>query len=388
MADGLDGELELEHGPGASLLRSIVASAMNFFSVGDQVLDVAFPTWPRPAVHGDRHARRRGGHLRRESDAVEEGLDGRPVDLEPHDRPGGAAPLLSRERRLSDEARLVEVNQPAEAHLERRVFLRLDQRLLAAREIDVDQQQPGLDPRDVEREHPRGPHVERLAARHQGVPHLSPRRPTGSRSRNRGRPCSRSARSRRGRRRSCPRVTRKYLSFSMSASATRFAAAARGRPLEGERRDLLGDVLDLDLHPDRVLAEPAQRRVRGRPAVDVLLEARDGPVVDGLAVLVAPGRVDDLPDGDLPEVARDDPVDEPRRVAPGEPVLVQGRDVDQRRGVADRVVLVLVVRLVRGDGVVARPLAVAQALAERERLLVDRGSDRQTSPRWSAARII
>ena len=39
----------------------------------------------------------------------------------------------------------------------------------------------------------------------------------------------------------------------------------------------------------------------------------------------------------------------------------------------------LVVRLVGADGVVARPLAVVQALAERERALVDGGSDRHAA---------
>ena len=54
------------------------------------------------------------------------------------------------------------------------------------------------------------------------------------------------------------------------------------------------------------------------------------------------------------------PVDQPRGVRPGDQVLVERRDVDERRGVADGVVLVLVVRLVRADGVVAGPLAVVR----------------------------
>ena len=141
-----------------------------------------------------------------------------------------------------------------------------------------------------------------------------------------------------------------------------------------------------NVEAERVLLEPAQGRIGRRPAVDVLLQARDGPVVDHLALLVAPRRVDDLADGDLAHVPRDDPIDEARRVAPRDPVLVEGRDVDQRRGVADRVVLVLVVRLVGGDGVVARPVAVVQALAERERLLVNGGSDRHTSTSSSRCR--
>ena len=95
-----------------------------------------------------------------------------------------------------------------------------------------------------------------------------------------------------------------------------------------------------------------------------------------LPSLVAPGRVDDLSDADLRGVARDDAVDEPRRVGPGDQVLVERRHVDQRGGVADGVVFVLVVRLVRADGVVTRPLAVVEALAERERARVEGGADR------------
>src|SRR5205823_13302052 len=89
----------------------------------------------------------------------------------------------------------------------------------------------------------------------------------------------------------------------------------------------------------------------------------------------SPGRVDDLPRRDLAQVARHDAVNQPRRIPSRDAVLEERRDVYQRRGVADGVVLVLVVGFVRADGVVARPVAVAQALAERERSLVECCSD-------------
>src|SRR5262249_14435198 len=50
------------------------------------------------------------------------------------------------------------------------------------------------------------------------------------------------------------------------------------------------------------------------------------------------------------------------------------------RGIADRVVLVLMVRFVARDGVVARPLAVVQALAESEGFGMDSRPDRQGAP--------
>ena len=183
-----------------------------------------------------------------------------------------------------------------------------------------------------------------------------------------------------------PLVTRKYFRRSMSAPADRAQQLRRGRPLQRERRDLLRDVLDGHVEAGGVLPEPAQARIRRRPAERLLRQPRHRPVVDHLAVLVAPRRVEDLADRHLRHVAGDEPIDEPRGVAPVDQVLEERRDVDQRRGVADGVVLVLVMALVRADGVVAGPLAVVEALAERERALVDGGSDRHvvTVPSCSA----
>ena len=153
-----------------------------------------------------------------------------------------------------------------ETHFVRRVELLVDQRLLAAEEIHVDQQQPGLDARHVEREHAGRLDVERLAPVHERVPHPNGVACRASRSRTRGRRCSRSARCRRhagDRRRSsrgstsvhrCPR--------SETARSTRAdvgpcsASAATSSEMSS---------ID-DLHARRVLAEPAQARIRGRPA--------------------------------------------------------------------------------------------------------------------------
>ena len=80
------------------------------------------------------------------------------------------------------------------------------------------------------------------------------------------------------------------------------------------------------------------------------------------------------------DVARDHPVHQFGGVAARDHVFVKRRDVDQRRRVPDGVVLVLVVRLVDADRVVARPLAIAQALAERESPFVYRSPYRQEAP--------
>ena len=84
-------------------------------------------------------------------------------------------------------------------------------------------------------------------------------------------------------------------------------------------------------------------------------EPRHRAVVDHLAVFIAPRRVVDLADGHLRRVARDDAIDQAHRIAAGHAVLEERRHVDQRARVANRVVFVLVMRLVGADRVVARP---------------------------------
>ena len=66
----------------------------------------------------------------------------------------------------------VGLHQTIETYFVRRVLLRLDQRLLAAVEIDVDEQQPRLDTGDVERKHADRMDVEGAAFGHQFVPHV------------------------------------------------------------------------------------------------------------------------------------------------------------------------------------------------------------------------
>jgi hypothetical protein len=93
-------------------------------------------------------------------------------------------------------------------------------------------------------------------------------------------------------------------------------------------------------------------------------------------MFVAPRRVEDLTDGHLRDVARNQPIDEARGIRASDEVFEQRRDVDQRRRVADGVVLVLVMPFIRAHGVVPGPLAVVQALAERKRALMNRRADR------------
>src|SRR5205823_8711836 len=84
-------------------------------------------------------------------------------------------------------------------------------------------------------------------------------------------------------------------------------------------------------------------------------------------------------DRELSRVAGNHAVDEFHRILAGDQVLEQRRDVDERRSVSYRVVLVFVVRLVRAHRVVAGPLAIVEALAQPECAVVDGGPDRHAA---------
>ena len=148
---------------------------------------------------------------------------------------------------------------------------------------------------------------------------------------------------------------------------------------------MLGDVFDLNVHVQAVLTEPAQARIGGRPAIFIFFEARDGAVVDDFAILIAPAGIDHLANGDFIDVARDDAVHQFGRILAGDQIFVEWRNINQSAGVADGVVLVLVMHFVHADGVVSRPLAVIQALAEGERSIVKCSSNGQGGllfPSW------
>jgi hypothetical protein len=64
----------------------------------------------------------------------------------------------------------------------------------------------------------------------------------------------------------------------------------------------------------------------------------------------------------------------------GDAVLEEGRDIDECGGVADGVVLVLVMSFVDTDSVVAGPLTVVQAFAKGEGSFVKGRADGQAWP--------
>ena len=284
---------------------------------------------------------------------------------------------LGADRLAPDEGRLALADQPAQAHLVGRVTLQVHADLARSVKVDVDQEQPGLDARDVQREHAGRLGVVRLADSDEPIPHVGGAIPRHPDLVARGRRCSRCAKSRRHIGDATARHPEVLHRVEVDVG-DRLQQPRRRWPLHGQRRDLLGDVLDLRVQAGGVLAEPAQARVRGGPPPHLIVQPRDCAVVDDLATLVAPGRVDYLPDRDLRGVARDDAIHQARGVGPADDVLEQRRDVDQRGAVANRGVLVLVVRLVGADRVIPRPLAVVQALAERRAC----GNERRYPRAW------
>src|SRR2546422_6289458 len=74
-----------------------------------------------------------------------------------------------------------------------------------------------------------------------------------------------------------------------------------------------------------------------------------------LAFVVAPRRVQHLSDFRFADVARDDVIEQSRRVAAGDEVLIERRDVEQGRRVPDRVILAVVRQLVGAGDDVAGP---------------------------------
>ena len=171
---------------------------MSFFSTGDQVVDVALPTCRLRGTRAPALATRWSA-LASGARAVSRGPrlpSTRSRGLQ--SAVSGPAALLLPQRHLPDERALAVAHEPPEPHLVRRVPLGINQALAAAVEVHVDEQQPGFDARDVEREHARSAGCRTPCRARSARPRPGARRPARSRSRIRGRPCSRCARSARG----------------------------------------------------------------------------------------------------------------------------------------------------------------------------------------------
>jgi hypothetical protein len=159
--------------------------------------------------------------------------------------------------------------------------------------------------------------------------------------------------------------------------------------LQREARDRLTDVLHVDVEVRRVQHEPPVRRIGGGDAVRGLGQARQGSVVDDLALFVAPGRVRHLVDLELRHVARHHAVEQAGGVGPLDHVLVEGRYVDDRGGLADRVVLDVVEVGIDRRGEVPGPVAPRFLRVQFLLARPERGPDAHDGPpgRSEAARV-
>src|SRR6202167_6665940 len=124
--------------------------------------------------------------------------------------------------------------------------------------------------------------------------------------------------------------------------------------------------------------EPAHARIGRGPTINIFREARDGAVVDYFAIFIAPAAVNYLSHGDFVDVASDHAVDQLGGVLAGQKIFVERGDVDHRGGVANRVVLVVVVHFVNAHGVIAGPFPIIHAFAKLRGTDVDGCSDRQS----------
>src|SRR5712664_479740 len=234
-----------------------------------------------------------GGRLRRETHVPIETLHGLPVDLESDRAPSGTAPLFLEEGLPPDERTLVRRERPVEAEFQGRVHLRIDDRLPRGHVLDLREDEPGLDPRDVEGEHPRGRDVVSLTPLHEHVPQglgpfaLDPDLVSEVAGVSGPRDLDGDAIELR-------LDESEVLEFLNRAIRTLEQNRSGRGPLKRERPDVFGDVGHFGVQSHARVLKPFQIRLGGRHPEGAVPEIPERAVVDRLAAFIAPGRVVDL----------------------------------------------------------------------------------------------
>ena len=174
MSDGFDGHFHLKPASGVGRAPLHSGQREHLFQDRRPGRRRRFPYLSPVAIHG--HGDARGGcrHLRRQLELLVQHFHFFPVDLDADDLARGSSRLFFPQGGLPHERPFLDLDEPAQSHLERRILLARNERLATAEKIDLDQEQAGLDPRDVEREHAGRPQIVRPACRNEGIPH--PRR--------------------------------------------------------------------------------------------------------------------------------------------------------------------------------------------------------------------
>src|SRR2546426_7347045 len=287
-----------------------------------------------------------------------------PIDLETDRPPRGTASPFLEERLPPDERTLSLRDGPVQTQLQRRVHLRGDDRLPRGPVFDLRQDEPGLNPREVEGEHPGRGDVMAFPFLHDGVPQrlgpfaLDPdlvseiariarpgdvdRDPVELRLRE-----------------------SKVLEFLDRAIGPFEHDRTGGRALQGERPDVLWNVFHSDVESHAGVLKPLQIRLRGGHPEGTVSEGPEGAVVDRLPAFIAPRRVVDLPLREFRGIARDDLVHELEGILPADEIFVERGDVEESRGMADRVVLHLRDEGIRRCGEGSGPAAPFPAVADR-----------------------
>ena len=148
---------------------------------------------------------------------------------------------------------------------------------------------------------------------------------------------------------------------------------ATARALEGERPDVVADLLDRHVEAADAVREVGEVGLGAGQQVLVLGRVQDDPVLDDEAAVVEPARVLGVARRAGADVAGEDAAKEGLGVLARDPVLVERARVEDAGRVADREVLELVGHLVAIGGQVAGPVAPELGLVERVRALVERG---------------
>jgi len=319
-----------------------------------------------PVAGIDRHAGPpgHGGQFGRQSELGIEPLQGIPFDFQPAKLPRRARSLFPAQGALPHEVRLLELHRPTQTQFERRGGASLDQSFAGRHVVHLDQEQACLDPRDVQSQHPAGSEAIGSAPLHQvipdrfGVPSLEPEfeaQVTGVAGAGE---TDRDAAD--GTAGGVEEPQPVHIGLDR-----RLQDLARGRPLHGERRHGVGNILDGDGKPGGVLVQPPQIGLRGGEPEFVFGQAGQRAVVQYLAPFLAPGGVNHSPHLQVPHVARDHPIHQQRRIAAPNPVLEEGRDIQQCRRGSDGPILAIVGEFVGTGHEVTRPPAPILRLAQR-----------------------
>ena len=288
--------------------------------VGDQAAELTLPTW-----HLARALRVQQRVVRRLV----------ALDVEADEPPPRPARPLGEQRPPPGEVSLAEIDEPCETEFQRRALAADVQGMRRGYEVGVWQDETGLDAGEIQGPRAHGPHGAGAPDLHQRVPdglgvrRAHPKlvaeiaREAGARDHHLD--AGRSAVARGHRQAS----VLEGLEALDAGEPGRLQQRARGRPLHGERRHLLGHLADLDVESERRGGKPVQLPLAGADAVLAPAQAEHRAVVDQVSLIVAPESVSDAPGCHLGDVARHETIEVAQRIAPGDPVFHHRREVVQ-----------------------------------------------------------